>query len=154
MTEATEIRSIDADKALELLHQAVTTRGTGFNYRASALGRTPAPIPVCRYEYDGRADCVVGTALSLFDVPLSALQALDAGLPEDHEDDAGLPDGSADASIDSTWARITLEQRGHVRLTRAAALVFRAAQQSQDSGNTWGHAESAAIELAERLDAV
>jgi hypothetical protein len=149
----TETRTIDADKALELLHQAVETRGREFSYRHAVRFRGGIG-PVCRYEFDGNADCLIGTALALFNVPLDALKAIDAGEPEDHEHDDDCPADCGDASIHTEWAQRLLEQHGHVALTSAAAQVFRAAQAAQDTGSTWGYAEADAIDLAKSLGTV
>jgi hypothetical protein len=154
MTETAEVRTIDANKALELLHQAVATRSPEFNYRAAVSPRNYVSGATCRYEYDGNADCLIGTALSLFEVPIAALKAIDAGMPDDHEHNEDCLPNCADATISSGWAIHMLEEHGHVVLTDAAVQVFRAGQLAQDTGSTWGVAEADAQQEAERLGTV
>ena len=145
MTDTNEVRVIDIDKALELLHKAVEMRGPGFNYRASIAMRDLDDSPACRYEYNGSADCMIGVALSLFDVPLDALRAIDTGMPDGHKHGSDCFDDCGAAEIDSEWTQAVLKEHGNVRLTPAAARAFRTAQIAQDNRATCGAAEALAL---------
>lgn len=113
--------TIDHDKALELLREAVAERGDDFVYEP------PGDVDdACKYTHetdDGDervAGCGVGLALQKGGVPLGALTELD--------DTGGV--------ITSPTCQLTLSIAGF-ELTERALRVLRAFQLHQDQNRTW-----------------
>lgn len=127
---------INADRAIELLREAVTERGNDFVY--SPPGRTT----VCKYVHvDGEdvAGCGVGLALHKGGVSLDVLKTLD---------------GIGASSGISAWGVNNKLRDGDVELTEDAASVLRSFQTRQDMRESWGVALRAAEITYQRYLAV
>ena len=116
------METIDGRRALELLIDVVDQYGPETVYEK-------VPLPDgdgngCVYVYLGEPSCLVGHALVRAGAPIS-----------------GLNISSPAALLDSHFPSIG----------SAAARVFQAAQDKQDTGETWGDALDAAREEYERL---
>jgi hypothetical protein len=112
---------IDAAKALDLLAGAVKARGEGHIY--------PDFNGACYYTASGEPDCMVGEALSQAGVSIDVL------------------DGLNNRGAFMSDCRDYLAANG-VTVTEDAGKVFRAAQERQDIGNTWGDAYKVAADLS------
>jgi hypothetical protein len=126
---------ITKDKAVELIERAVTERGADYVDPGSLGGFG------CKYLDGDVPGCIVGTALGLAGATTEQLGAMD-------RHGGGGYYSSMSYLIDSGNLS-TLP----VETTEAAAEVFLAAQQQQDSGTTWGEALEVARKRAEELGA-
>lgn len=118
--------TIDRDKALDLLKQAVAQRGEDFTYEM------PEPDEgTCLYWHEAEAGpgCIVGLALSIAGVPNDVLAAFDRNEPGDE----------GGSSIYSLANRGNLSENG-IEVTPSALAVFGCTQRAQDQGATWGTA--------------
>jgi hypothetical protein len=114
-----------AQQALELLEQAVATRGPDYRYplRPAASGQSDA----CRYVWDGEPDCLVAVALSLAGWSVAELREIEA------------------------FGQIGNLPHPDARISWQAIEVLRCAQYAQDEGTSWGDALRSAREFADHL---
>ena len=119
----TSLPPIDRDTALRLLEKQVQLAGAEYQY----------PGDVCYYMLNGAPDCLVGRALADYGVPLDVLQSWD----------------HPTQTIEMLWGGYAANEW----LTEESAVIFIAAQDSQDGGNTWGDALFAAESAIEDFDA-
>lgn len=117
-----EIR--DVPHALELLEQAVSTRGADYVYRQHVAFDEFGAVD-CRYEHDDQPDCVIGVVLHLAGYDIVTLGRLDSYAH-------GKP-------LSARYLYRHLYELG-----AEACYVLGVAQEAQDNGYSWGEALSAA----------
>lgn len=111
--------TINRDQALEALKEAVRQRGEGY-IDPSAVN--PSSTGGCTYVGpDGRAGCIVGVGLRHLGVPIEVLKEMDS------RHDTLIHEGALGV----------LDTHG-VHLDDRAVSAFKAAQEHQDGGHTWG----------------
>lgn len=122
---------IDADKAVELLKEAVKERGEDFVYPRSNNG--------CKYVINNQPSCLVGVVLSRAGVPIAVLLDLDTSrrVPIIHDGNDLV------VSMSQPISQAYLPE-DVVVLTDEARLVLTVAQNCQDRGESWGRAVSKA----------
>lgn len=123
---------INREKAISLLEQAVSERGSDFIYdhplkKIQGEDDKEMTLGGCWYELNGAPSCGVGAALHKAGTPIPVLDSLDQSLG-----DTAIPDVA--------WI---LEDHG-VHLTQEALRVFETFQGLQDLNYTWGTALEAA----------
>jgi hypothetical protein len=122
----TSLPPIDRDTALRLLEKQVEEAGPDYVYQ------TPDSSQVCKYVVNGQPSCLIGRALVDYGVPVSVIAAWDAPTK----------------TIGMAYSAYAADF-----LTYESAAVFEAAQDKQDSNESWGSALAAArimaLELAE-----
>lgn len=131
---------IDAQDAIAALREVRDTFGKDHVDPDAAKGRGCDYAKRVENEGDGEEGtqeycpaCIVGQALFLRGVSAQWLY--------EHNG----------TSLDVVFT-LNMDEEESVQVTRAAAMVFRIAQQHQDGGGTWGEAMSRAYELARWFD--
>ena len=119
--------TIDRDRAIELLEQAVAQRGSDYVYHKPAALRNEAPTCLYLHGQDGPG-CLIALALSLAGVSSEQLGQLDS------RTDAAIVTEEVQDYLRSVSVEISDDAYG----------VFGVAQSRQDYGNTWGEALDAA----------
>lgn len=121
--------TIDKARAVELIEQAVKTHGADYVDPDAAARRG------CWYTHGDQPGCIVGTAYFLAGATIDQVVVLDTG------------DGGCSKIDETPEVLIPLETDDE------ALAVFRAAQDAQDHGSTWGAALVAARRVAEGVAA-
>jgi hypothetical protein len=126
MSDTTTI-TIDRDRALDLLNQAITQRGSDYVYERPDDGLT------CFYWHQegDTPGCIVGLALHLAGVERETLRKADT-IPPRGASHSGT-------TIASVVARGVLANDG-VTLTPGAVSLLNQVQARQDDNETWGDA--------------
>lgn len=114
--------TIDRNKAIELLNNAVAEKGEDYRYMQDATGG-------CQYVRDGAPSCIVGHALHEAGVDLDLLAAYDRR-------EGGMLIG-----------RVIREGIHGYEFTEGAIRLLRFAQGKQDDGVLWGTAVNSAIDM-------
>lgn len=126
------METLTVDRTLQLLREAVAEKGPDFVYKD--LSGTPADsFAECRYVHGDEPGCLVGNVLFRHGIPLVRMQ-----------DFEGEGAGRVVRELVDTYES-------------PAPSVLVAAQETQDSGGTWGealdNAERAARQYAEQVAA-
>lgn len=115
--ETVERIKITRKKALKLAKERVEKNP---DYVYSSRAQEPGSDGLsCRYEFNGRPDCLVGCVLYDAGVPLSVLRSWDRNA-EGNLYEVRLP--------------------AYLEITERALVFLQVAQASQDSGDRWGEA--------------
>ena len=112
---------ITMDNVMDLLEQAVDTRGPDYVYPDSDTFKG------CKYQQDGAPSCLVGVALSIAGASIDQLRAMD------DSDEPGMTSGSLCDDRDVPLP---------VSASADALDVLGIAQLAQDTGHPWGQALS------------
>lgn len=130
----TDVKIIDADKAIESLRLAVAERGRDYVY-----SNPDSPTAACVYASNGKPMCGVGLALHKLGIPIEAISRLDACA------------GEGPILADRLHHRQPFLELGW-EFTKSAAKVFAAFQEPQDSLEPWGVALTEATDVYDGLD--
>lgn len=117
----TTLPPIDRDTALRLLEKQIEEAGPDYVYTA------PEESQTCQYVVDDQPSCLIGRALYDYGVPLETLAGWDAP---------------------TQVIRKVFDELAPDFLTEDAATVLAAAQETQDTGGTWGLALQDAHDIA------
>jgi hypothetical protein len=141
------IATLDREKAMELLEQAVQLKGPDYRDPA-ALSDAPDDIAPA-YFVDGAPSCILGYVLSNFEINKDISN-------EEFPDliDQMWVDGEVafEAPDQDYYPGGTLERNKDLVLTSGAVSVLRAAQAKQDSGYSWGIALEKARQVSDNFE--
>lgn len=141
MTDKTALPSIDRDRALALLRQAVEQKGEDYVYPSG----DPYSVgtKTCTYERDGEPSCLVGHVLFIAGVPVEVLARLDQYGETEFRTLAYGSTCEDDDGNEEVLQEPVLHE--YAALTEEAVEALSAAQDTQDRGRTWGQALLRAI---------
>jgi hypothetical protein len=138
------IATVDREKAMELLEQAVQLKGPDYIDPGSSESSTAS----CTYFVGEQPSCIVGHVLAKFDlnrtfdneeIQLLIEPWIDGHAPFEAPDEDYYSGGYLANNRDFT-------------LTSGAVTVLRAAQSAQDSGHTWGTALDRSREASDNFE--